>query len=270
MSPYLTLLSTRARERLQYRAAALAGAGTQVFWGFIKIMILQAFYAVGGPQPIDFAQVVAYVWLGQAFLGMLPWNHDRELEAMIRSGQVAYELVRPADLYTLWFVRVVALRLASVSLRCLPIFLLAGMVLPATPLAHWALTLPVSLEAGACFALALIVAFALGCAMTTLVHVSLLWTLSGTGFANLMPALVTLGSGMVLPLPLFPDWAQPLIRAQPFRGLCDTPYRIYVGDIPVVEAFGPILHGLLWTVGLVAVGRLLLGLGTRRLVVQGG
>ncbi len=271
MSPYLALLSVRFRERLQYRGAALAGAGTQVFWGFIKIMILQAFFAVGtGAQPMSFEQVVVYVWLGQAFLGMLPWNHDRELEAMIRSGQVAYELVRPADLYALWFARILAMRTASVTLRCIPIFVLAGLLLPLMGLSEWGLPAPVSFEAGLGFALSLLVALALGCAITSLVHVSLLWTISGTGIANLVPSLVTLGSGMVLPLPLFPDWAQPLIRAQPFRGLCDTPYRIYAGDLAGWDAAAAMLHSLLWTVALVALGRALLAQGTRRVVVQGG
>jgi ABC-2 type transport system permease protein len=271
VNPYLALLSLRFRERLQYRAAALAGAGTQVFWGLIKIMILQAFFTLGGgARPLDFGQVVVYVWLGQAFLGMLPWNHDRELEAMIRGGEVAYELVRPADLYGLWYARTVALRAASVSLRCAPVLVLAGAMLPWSPLRAWALPAPVSLEAGVYFALAMLAALALGCAITTLVHVSLLWTISGAGVANLVPSLVTLGSGMVLPLPLFPEWAQPLIRAQPFRGLCDTPYRIYAGDLAGAAALWAILHTLLWTAALVALGRLLLALGTRRVVVQGG
>jgi ABC-2 type transport system permease protein len=265
------MLSARFRERLQYRAAALAGAGTQVFWGLIKMMILAAFYAGGtAPPPIGFDQVVVYVWLGQAFLGMLPWNHDRELEATIRSGQVAYELVRPADLYALWYARTVALRAATALLRSVPLLLFAGPLLARTPLAAWALPAPVSLEAGLWFALAMASALALGCAMTTLVHVGLLFTLSGTGFAYLLPALVTIGSGMVLPLPLFPDWAQPLIEAQPFRGLCDTPFRIYAGHIPASAAPGAILHALGWTALLVASGRGLLALGTRRLVVQGG
>ena len=86
-SPYWAVLSARYLSLLQYRAAALAGAGTQFFWGFIRIMILLAFYQSSSEsQPMDFADVVTYVWLGQALLALLPWNHDLDLERQIRDG----------------------------------------------------------------------------------------------------------------------------------------------------------------------------------------
>ena len=44
-------------------------------------MILAAFYAAAtGPQPMNMAEVVAYIWLGQALLGMLAVEHRRGLQ----------------------------------------------------------------------------------------------------------------------------------------------------------------------------------------------
>ena len=69
-------------------------------------MILAAFYAAATePQPMNLTQVVAYVWLGQALLGMLPWNVDADLRGQVRDGTVAYDLLRPLDLYAYWFGR---------------------------------------------------------------------------------------------------------------------------------------------------------------------
>ena len=271
MRPYWVLLSARYRMLLQYRAAAVAGAGTQFFWGFILIMVLEAFYRSSTKEPpLPFPAAVSYIWLGQALLAMLPWNHDRELEAMVREGTVAYELVRPVDLYGFWYARTLAMRLAPASLRALPIVIFAGFVLPHTELARWSLLPPPSAAAAAAFAAALLAALLLSAAITMLVHVSLLWTLSGQGMARVMPGLVILLSGMVIPLPLFPDWAQPVLTALPFRGLCDAPYRIYSGDIPVGEAAGAVALSLGWTIVLVLLGRGVLARGFRRLVVQGG
>ena len=75
---------------------------------------------------------------------------------------------------------------------------------------------------------------------------------------------------MTVPLPLFPDWAQPFLNALPFRALADIPYRIYTGHIPPAEALPAIASGALWAVALVWIGRLLLARGQRVLVVQGG
>ncbi len=269
--PYAALLSARYRMLLQYRAAALAGAVTQVFWGFVRIMILLAFYRSSGTEaPMAFPDVVTYVWLGQALLALLPWNHDADLERQIRDGGVAFELLRPLDLYTFWAMRTLAMRVAATSLRALPIVVLAGVAMPLLGLEAWRLAPPASPLAAALFVLAMSVAIALGCAITMLVHVSLLWTISGDGMARIMPTLVTVFSGMVIPLPLFPDWARPVLELLPFRALVDVPFRIYSGDIPAGEAGLPLALGMAWVLVFVAAGRVLLARGQRMLVVQGG
>ena len=68
MRGYRAILSARFRALLQYRVAALAGIVTQVFWGLILVMVLEAFYrSTSEPQPMTIEQVRTYVWLGKAF-----------------------------------------------------------------------------------------------------------------------------------------------------------------------------------------------------------
>src|SRR5947207_15875394 len=84
---YLAIVSARFRMLLQYRAAALAGIWTQIFFGFVLIMVYEAFYRSSTNEalkPMTMAQIASYVWLGQALLRMLPWNADSEIRAMIR------------------------------------------------------------------------------------------------------------------------------------------------------------------------------------------
>jgi len=271
MSGYAALLSARFRVMVQYRAAAAGGAATQLFFGFVMIMVLEAFYRSSTRAPtLSLPMAVTYVWLGQAFYALLPWTHDPEIEAQIRRGHVAYELLRPLDLYGLWFVRTLSTRVARATLRALPIALGAGLLLPALGASDWAFRPPVSPAAGGAWLLAMLAAVALGTALTMLVHVSLLWTVSGEGLARVMPSLVIVFSGMVIPLPLFPDWAQPVLRALPFRGLVDVPNRIWLGHIPVSQAWEELALVGVWTGVLVLAGRRLLRRGLRRLAVQGG
>ncbi len=99
MRAYWAILGARFRTLLQYRAAAAAGFATQLFWGMIRMMVFEAFYrSTSVPQPMSYPEVVAYIWLGQAMIAMFPWNIESDLKAMIRTGGVAYELVRPLDL----------------------------------------------------------------------------------------------------------------------------------------------------------------------------
>jgi ABC-2 type transport system permease protein len=269
--PYLAVLSARYRMLLQYRAAALAGFGTQLFWGAIRLMILAAFYdASTRTQPMSISDIVPYVWLGQALFAMLPWNVDAELVQKIRDGSVAYELLRPLDLYTFWYARTLALRTAPTTLRCIPMLTFSMLLLPAVGLEEWAMPLPPSLLAGSLFCLSIAMAFLVTTAITMLVHISLLWTLSAQGADRVMPAVVMMFSGMIVPLPLLPDWVQPLLVAQPFRGLVDVPFRIYSGNIAPDVASIEIVQQGAWLLLLIWLGRRWLARGTRQLVVQGG
>jgi ABC-2 type transport system permease protein len=260
---YAAVVRARVSVLLQYRAAAFAGFCTQVFWGLIRVMILGAFYESSTrPQPLPFADVVAYVWLGQALLGMFPWNVDPDLRAMVRSGGVAYELLRPVDLYWLWFSRAIAQRTAPTLLRAVPLVLTAALLFGLRP--------PPSIECAAAFGLTLVGALLLSCAISVLLNLSLLWTIAGDGVARFAPAIVLVGSGMIVPLPLFPAWAQATLGALPFRGLADVPYRAYTGHITPIDASGAFVHQGLWAAGLILAGRFVLGRGLRRLEVQGG
>jgi ABC-2 type transport system permease protein len=271
LRPYRAILSARFRMLQQYRAAALAGLWTQIFFGLVLLMIYEAFYrSTTVRPPMTFAEVASYVWLGQALLAMLPWNADAEIRAMIRSGAIAYELCRPIDLYSLWYARALALRTAPTMLRAAPMCLFAAVILPLVGLDDWRLAGPPSLGAAVAFGATLVCTLLLGCALTTLINITLLWTISGEGAAVLLTSLATLLSGMIVPLPLFPDWAQPIVRALPFAGLVDLPFRVFTGHIHPGAAVSVLQLQISWTVAIVLLGRWLLSQGMRRVVVQGG
>ncbi len=256
-------MSAKFRSLLQYRSAAFAGLVTQIFWGLIRVMIFQAFYRSGNSeQPISGSDVETYIWLGQAFLAMLPWNVDADLRALIRSGGISYELVRPVDLYGYWFSRALAWRTAPMMMRAIPLLIFASLVMGMAP--------PVSWQAGGAFALSMLAAILLSSAITTFLNVSMLWTISGDGVMQVMFGLVLVFSGMIVPLPLYPDWSQPIIAILPFRGLVDTPYRLYLGHIPASELVPHLAHQLIWIVTFVLSGRWLLSRAIRKVVVQGG
>jgi len=260
---YGAIISARFRMLLQYRAAALAGMGTQLFWGLILTMIYEAFYRSSTtPQPMSYPQVVTYIWLGQAMLAMFPWNLDRDIREVIRNGNVAYELLRPLDLYWFWYARALAWRSAPTLLRSLPIFVVALLFMGMQPPASWA-------SAGA-WLVTTVGALLLSCALSTVMAISLLWTISGDGISNLLPALGLVCSGMQMPLPLFPPWARSVLEFLPFRGLTDTPFRLYMGHLPPQQVLPLFLHQLAWTAALIALGRWLLARGLRRIVIQGG
>jgi viologen exporter family transport system permease protein len=270
VSGYLAIIAARFRSLLQYRAAALGGLFTQTFFGLVRIMILAAFYAASStPAPMTLSRVVGYVWLGQATLLLVPWRADRDVADQIRSGTVVYELTRPLDLYGLWFARSIAWRTAPVLLRMLPMFVIAMVIVPLVA-PGWELAPPPSAAAFAMWILCFAGAVLVSSALTTLMSVTMMWTLTGDGVPMLLATCATMFGGLVIPLPLFPEWAKPVLYALPFAGMLDLPSRVFTGDIAAGTAIWVLAHQLAWTLALAGFGRWLLGRGIRRLVVQGG
>src|SRR5476649_1146047 len=59
--PYVAVFAGRLQLTLQYRAAALAGFATQLWFGVIRVLIFVAFYAGGAAHaPMSLANAITY------------------------------------------------------------------------------------------------------------------------------------------------------------------------------------------------------------------
>jgi ABC-2 type transport system permease protein len=135
---------------------------------------------------------------------------------------------------------------------------------------RWALHPPASIFSFWCFLLSLLAAVVLASTFSMMMTISLLWTISADGVSNLFPALILSLCGIIVPIPFFPDWMQPILRVLPFRGIMDVPFQIYIGTIPPHAAIWEVGRQWLWIGGLILFSRYLFDKGVKRVVVQGG
>jgi ABC-2 type transport system permease protein len=270
LRPYRAVFRARFQLLLQYRAAALAGFGTQCWWGAVKIMIFAAYLSGPVASPMTLRQTVDYIWWGQALLTMLPWSADPELARMVRSGDIAYERLRPLDTYAYWYARAVARRTATPLLRAIPMVLTAGVLLPSLGFSRWGLSAPASLAAFGLFVVSMAFVISLSSAFSTLLDLLVVATLSERGVNTFVAPLSIVFSGSLVPLPLLPEWLQPVMRNQPFAGLLDIPVRIYGGHLAGLAALESLARQAFWVLVLVAIGRALTVRVMSRLQTQGG
>jgi ABC-2 type transport system permease protein len=253
---------------LQYRTAALAGFATQCWWGIIKIMVLAAFFAGSARQPITITQAVTYVWLGQAFLALLPWQADADISVAAETGNVGYERLRPVDTHLLWLMRAVAWRVANATLRAVPMFCVAGILLPVLGLRAWSWQPPETLVAGLLFVVSITLTVLLSSTFTVLLNCAVV-ALKTRRASNLAPLFVNSLSGMIVPLVLLPGWAQGFLFWQPFAGLVDIPYRIYFGNLAGGAALAGLFAQSLWICVFFVLGRAWLSRVMNRIDMQG-
>ncbi len=267
MKPYISALRVRYLNGLQYRAAALGGLTTQLFWGLMRIFLYNAFYKSGGQPPtMNFPELVSYIWLQQAFLAIIMlYDWDYELFDMITSGNISYELCRPCNLYGFWYVKLLSKRLASATLRFSPIILIS-LLLP-TP---YRLTLPHNIMSLLLFLVTMLLGSLLLVAISMLIYISVFKTMSPVGSMAFFGILGEFFSGMLIPIPLMPEWLQRICYIMPFRWTSDLPFRIYSGNISVSQGLMSIGVQILWIFVLVSMGLAMMKRITKRIVIQGG
>jgi ABC-2 type transport system permease protein len=267
MKAYYSLFKMRLLKGLQYRAAALAGVSTQFFWGFMYIMIFEAFYkSTSSVQPISFRQLVQVIWLEQSFLVfIILWYRDSELLNLITNGNIAYELCRPIDLYNLWYSKLIAQRLSGALLRCFPIMLIA-VFLPYP----YNFSLPPSFISFILFLITLTLGVILIVAISMLIYISVFYTMSPTGSLLIFGVFGEFLSGLVIPVPLMPKALQKVVYILPFRYTSDLPFRIYAGNIGTKEALISIGVQIIWIAIILISGKLWIKKALKRIIVQGG
>ena len=269
--PYLAAFRARFQLMLQYRAAALAGFATQLWWGALRIMVFAAFYgANAAAAPISFTDAVTYVWLGQALLALSPWVADPEIGQAVRSGSVGYDRLRPLDAYGYWYARTSGWMLARALPRAVLMIVAAGIVLPLVGLGDWAWRPPSGLAAALLFVPAFVLMTALGAAVMMLANIVVAASLNERGVNAVLTPLVIVLSGSLLPLDFYPDVLRPFLHLQPLAGLVDIPFRIYFADLAGAAALQGLALQAGWTVVLIAVGRLAMTQMMHRLEMQGG
>lgn len=267
MKSYLSYFKLKFKTGLQYRAAALAGIATQLFFGIVYISVYVAFYESDSsslPMPLD--QLVSYLWLNQAFFALVyMWYKDKDIINLIKKGNIAYELCRPQDIYSMWTSKILGERISNLCLRCLPVLLIA-VLLPGA----FHLDLTISFPRFIIFLISLILSAFLMVAIILFYHIICLFTLDEKGVVNILMVITDILSGLVIPIPFFPEFLQNISNILPFRYVSDFPFRLYVGNISMTEGLYGIIIQIIWIIIMVITGRMLMNKALRKNVVQGG
>lgn len=267
MKSYLSYFKLKFITGLQYRSAALAGIFTQLFFGFIYVSVYIACYESSSTNlPMSLNELVSFLWLNQAFFSLIYlWYKDNDIIKLIKTGNLSYELCRPQDLYFMWFSKIFGEKLSGALLRFLPVILIA-VLLPSPFNLDLSITLP--------RLLIFIIAFSLSSILTVsiilLYHVICLITLDEKGIVNIFMVLSDILSGLVLPIPFFPNFLQKISNFLPYRYVSDFPFRLYVGNISLQEGIKGIIIQIIWIIILILIGKLITKKALKKVVIQGG
>lgn len=230
------------------------------------IFLYEAFYKNGINVSLGWEELVSYIWIGQAFYTIVFFrNLNRDIYEMIRTGQVAYEFVRPLNIYWMWFVKICAQKLAAFIIRFIPVIVFA--VLLPKP---YNLEMPASMGHFLLFLITMILGLSISTALGMLIYILMFYTISSKGLFNIYGNIADFFSGMDIPIAFMPEVVQALCFLLPFRLCMDLPIRLYVGNITITEGIETAILQIAWALALITFGNYMMKKVGKRLVVQGG
>jgi ABC-2 type transport system permease protein len=254
------------RRYATYRQATVAGAFTNVVFGFLKTYVLLAVLAGSGAAEVagyDRDQLVTFVWAGQGLLSVIFLWAWTDLADRIRTGDVVADLLRPVDPVTTYLATDVGRAGHAVLTRMIPPMLIGPLFFPVYLPHRWQtvplFVLSVVLATVACF----------GCRY--LVNATGYWLLDVRGPLILWMIAAGVFGGLYFPVRFLPDWLAVAIWVlTPLPGLFQTPLDVLVErDGPALQA-GLVALQAVWAAVLLLLCRVVQRRAERRLVVQGG
>ncbi|MEU0675712.1 ABC-2 family transporter protein [Streptomyces sp. NPDC006172] len=260
---YAAVAAGGFRRYATYRTATAAGVFTNTVFGLILVYTYLALWderpQLGG---YDQAQAVTFVWLGQALFATLAiqgGGFEAEFMERVRTGDVAVDLYRPADLQLWWLANDVGRALFQLLGRGVVPFAFGALVFPTA--------LPSDPALWAAFLVSVLLAMVVSFAIRYLVALSGFWLLDGTGALQTLMITGVFCTGMTLPLNVVPGPLGEVLRVLPWAAQLQTPADVLMGEADWAYAFA---FQAAWAVALLAAGRAVQAAATRRVVVQGG
>ncbi|MFE9564426.1 ABC transporter permease [Streptomyces sp. NPDC006487] len=261
------------RRYATYGTATAAGVFTNTVFGFI---LAYTYIALWDERPglggYDQSEALTFMWVSQALLAagaLIGGGFQEEFQERVRTGDIAVDLYRPADLQAWWLAGDLGRAAFQLLGRGVVPLVIGGLAfqlaLPTAPL-RWLLFL-VSVFLG------LVVSFAL----RYLLGLAAFWLMDGAGI-NMMATVVSIFcSGMLLPLTVFPGGFGEFVRVLPWAAMLQVPVDVLLGGGGgaggaggAARTAGALGFQAAWAVVLLGLGRLVQSAATRKVVVQGG
>lgn len=260
---YAAVAAGGFRRYATYRVATAAGVFTNTAFGLILVYTYLALWEerphLGG---YDQSQAVTYVWLGQclyATLAIQGGGVEKDLMDRIRTGEIAIDLYRPADLQLWWLAADLGRSLFQLLGRGVIPFAFGALFFPTA--------VPKDVTTWAAFLFALLLAMVVSFGIRYLAALSVFWLLDGMGVSQVLMVTGIFCSGMTLPLNAFPGALGDVVQALPWAAQLQMPADVLMGEADPSAAYA--FQGA-WAVVLLAAGRVVQSAATRRVVVQGG
>ena len=228
----------------------------------VYIFVWQAIYnQTGNAGGFTIEQMVTYYILVFSVSSLVAWGVDEDMARSIRKGRIGKELLNPLTYFQYYF---------GINLGEMAFALIIGTVTLIICSIFWSITLPVSILHFVLFIVLIIIGIPITFFIQMIVGTCGFYTNSIWGMQVLKKAVISILSGVIAPITLFPIWFQNLSKILPFKELIYTPIEIWLGNMSTNEIIFIIIKQVIWVIILYVIAKVFFDHAVKKITINGG
>lgn len=260
---YQGLIHMTFLERLAYAKAAwfdIAGTMVSIFIYYYlwKYVFMERNELAG----YTMAQITTYVILSRMLSAQFSGGINVEFAEWIYDGRIGSELLRPVSLFFTLSAKRLGEFIFFIFFKGLPVFLISVLFFQGSKAAG---------AAELClFAVSVIFSLVIMFYVELITGIGSFYTLNFTGLRFTKTAVLSVLSGGIVPLFLFPHTLAQILNFLPFAGMVSVPVQIFLGKYTLGQSVFYLTLQCIWAVIMGGCAHLFYRHAIQKVVVQGG
>ena len=263
MYKYLYIIKTQIIKSMTYEFNVYGNIVMQTIIMITSTYFWKALYrqqsSAGG---VDAESMLTYVILSSVISVLLITNVERRIEMSVGKGTVATDMMKPVNLFGVYFAEDIGSVIALVFQNMLPILLIGSLMIKVPVMANLR-DLPL-------FVVTVVQSFLINWLIAALFGMIAFTAVNIDALIQVKKHLLRLLSGSIIPIWFFPAGVAKVLSSLPFVYIYQLPLSIYIGKGDRIEQLAQMRIQFVWLLVLAGVFIFAQKQITRKVMVQGG
>lgn len=228
----------------------------------VYIFVWQAIYnQTGNSGGFSMTQMITYYILVTSLRPLALWGINQDMAYSIRCGELNRELLNPITYFQYYF---------GVNLGELGFGLIVGIGAFIICCLFWNVLIPVTIINFILFIVVILLGIPITFFFQMIIGTVGFYSSSIWGMQILRTSTISIFSGIIAPITLFPSWFQKISNILPFKDLIYTPINIWLGQISTNEIIYVIIKLIVWGILLYFISKTFFNHAIKKVTINGG
>lgn len=228
----------------------------------VYIFVWKAIFAqTGNAGGFTVEQIITYYILVTTIKPFALWGINEDIAHSIRNGNISKELLNPMTYFQYCF---------GVNLGEMAFAFVVGLASFVVCSILWGITLQFNLLNFILAVIIILVGIIISFFMQMIVGTVGFYSSSIWGMQILKKAIISIFSGIIAPLTLFPEWFQKIANILPFKELIYTPVNVLMGNIELNQIWIIIVKQILWVFITYGIAKIFFNHSIKKVTINGG